>query len=269
MGGELFKKVAAATRLKKRDFKKPDRVLRTYDRKEFLLHGRMNLEIICNGKVLCSPIYTKIDPHEQLLLSEGVCSQLGIVEYLQNVWSGRKIPCAPDTSVVVARQVQALRTTTLPAGQAVRVAVTVSDSKEQCKNGPLLLEGSCDTSGVTIHDSLVQPDISGRVIITIQNDSGFTERLTEGSVLGQVTDVLEVAPSDHGDSDVGAVVGQVSSDSNYDDTELQERKRQLDESFGHIDLPSRLMHQLLCDHHDVFVLLDGERGETDLKKNGN
>ena len=32
MGGKLFKKVAAAARLKKRDFKKPDGVPRTYDR---------------------------------------------------------------------------------------------------------------------------------------------------------------------------------------------------------------------------------------------
>ena len=72
-----------------------------------------------------------------------------------------------------------------------------------------------------------------------------------------MTDVLEVVPSDQGDSDVGAVVGQVSSNSNYDDAELQEWKRLLDESFCHIDLLSRkkdLMHQLLCDHHDVFVL---------------
>ena len=105
MGGELFKKVAAAARLKKRDFKKPDCVPRTYDRKEFLLHGRSDLEIIVDGKVLCSPIYIKMDANEQLLLSEGVCSQLGIVEYYQNVWPGRKLPCAPDTSVVVARQV--------------------------------------------------------------------------------------------------------------------------------------------------------------------
>ena len=76
----------------------------------------MDLEIIFDGKVLCSPIYIKMDAHEQLLLSEGVCSQLGIVEYHQNVWPGRKLPCAPDTSVIVARQVRVLRTTTLPAG---------------------------------------------------------------------------------------------------------------------------------------------------------
>jgi len=75
---------------------------------------------------------------------------------------------------------------------------------------------------------------------------------------GEVTDVLEVVPSIQSDSDV---------DNNYDDTELLGRKRLLAESFSHIDLPSRqkdLMHQLLCDHHDVFVLSEGGRGETDL-----
>ena len=97
---------------------------------------------------------------------------------------GRKLPCAPDTSVVVARQVRVLRTTTLPAGRAVRVVVTVSDSKEQSKSGPLLLEGSCNTSGLTAHNSVVQPDMNGRVIATIQNDTGFTEtyrRVSTGS----------------------------------------------------------------------------------------
>ena len=105
--------------------------------------------------------------------------------------------------------------------------------------------------------------MSGRADITIQNDTGFTERLDEGSVVGKVTDVLEVAPSYQSDSDVGAVVGQVSSKSNYDDTDFQERKRPLIESFSCIDLPSGqkdLMHQPLFDHHDVFVLSEGEHG---------
>ena len=62
---------------------------------------------------------------------------------------------------------------------------------------------------MTVHDSLVQPDMNGRVVIMIQNDTGFIERLNEGSVLGEVTDVLEVVPSFQSDSDVGAVVRQV------------------------------------------------------------
>jgi len=84
--------------------------------------------------------------------------------------------------------------------------------------------------------------------LTIQNHTGFIERLTERSLLGQVIDVLELVPSDQGDTGVGVVVGQVSvDDSYYDNSELQEQKKLLAESFGHINVPSRqkdLMHQL-------------------------
>ena len=105
------------------------------------MHGKMDLEIIFNGKVLHTPIYIKTDAHDQLLLSEGVCSQLGIVEYHQNVWPGRKLPSTLDASIV-ARQVRVLRTTTVPAGRAV----TINDSTRQSSCSPLMLEGSHDTS---------------------------------------------------------------------------------------------------------------------------
>jgi len=51
----------------------------------------MNLQISFDGKVLCTPIYIKIDAHDQLLLAEGVCSQLGIIEYHNYVWPGKKL----------------------------------------------------------------------------------------------------------------------------------------------------------------------------------
>jgi len=63
----------------------------------------MDQEIIFDGKVLCTPIYIQMDAHDQLLLSDGVCNQLSIVEYHPNVYPGRKLPSSPDTSVAVAR----------------------------------------------------------------------------------------------------------------------------------------------------------------------
>ena len=91
MGRELFKKIAKAAKLKKKNFKQPDRTPCTYDRKQFKLHGKMDLEISFDGKMLVTPIYIKMDAHDQLLLSEGVCSQLGILEYHKNVWPGREL----------------------------------------------------------------------------------------------------------------------------------------------------------------------------------
>ena len=88
MGGELFKKVACTAKLRKKNFHKPDRTPHTYDRKPFQLHGKIELEIAFAGKALLTSVYVKMDAHDQLLLSEGVCSQLGILEYHKNVWPG-------------------------------------------------------------------------------------------------------------------------------------------------------------------------------------
>ena len=94
IGGTLFQKVASVARLKKRDLKKPDKPPRNYDQRPFSLDGRMDLDLTFDGQTMKTPIYVKIDSHEQLLLSEGVCRQLGIITYHPAVeaWRGRKQP---------------------------------------------------------------------------------------------------------------------------------------------------------------------------------
>lgn len=90
IGGELFKRVASIAKLQKRDFKQCDKVPHNYDQHPFHLDGNMNLDISFNDKTMQTPIYIKMDAPEQLLLSEGVCSQLGIVTYHHDVevWRG-------------------------------------------------------------------------------------------------------------------------------------------------------------------------------------
>jgi len=95
MGGALFKKVAPAAKLKRKDLHRSDKVPRTYNRKPFTLDGRMALDLSFGEKTMTTPIYLKMDAHDQLLLSEGVCRQLGIISYHPNVkiWrGGRKQP---------------------------------------------------------------------------------------------------------------------------------------------------------------------------------
>ena len=41
----------------------------------------MDLDVTFDGKTMCTPIYITMDAHDQLLLSEGVCRQLGIIHY--------------------------------------------------------------------------------------------------------------------------------------------------------------------------------------------
>ena len=81
IGGELFARVAAAACLRKKDFRKPDKTPLTYVREPFHLSGCIDLDISFNEKTMKTTVYVKMDAQEQLLLSEGVCRQLGIVTY--------------------------------------------------------------------------------------------------------------------------------------------------------------------------------------------
>ena len=78
--------------MKKRDLKRPDKTPRNYDQTPFMLHGHMDLDICFGDKTMCTPVYIKADAHKQLLLSEGVCRQLGILQYHTSVepWRGGK-----------------------------------------------------------------------------------------------------------------------------------------------------------------------------------
>ena len=136
MGGELFKKIAKEAKLKKRDFKQANRTPCTYDRKQFKLHGRMDLKVTFDDKTLVTPIYIKMDAHDQLLLSEGVCSQLGILEYHKNVWPGREL--LSDSSARSSEAVvPAVRTfcvslsepVTIPANKTSVVAVRMEKQR--------------------------------------------------------------------------------------------------------------------------------------------
>ena len=85
VGSKLFRKVATVAWLKKCDFYKPDKSPRTYDQNPFSLDGRMNLDITFDGKTMTTAVYVKMDAYDELLLSEGVCRQLGILSYHEEV----------------------------------------------------------------------------------------------------------------------------------------------------------------------------------------
>ena len=49
------------------------------------MDGRINLDITFCGTTLKTPVYVKLDAPEQMLLSEVVCRQLGIISYLPEI----------------------------------------------------------------------------------------------------------------------------------------------------------------------------------------
>ena len=137
IGGALFKRVAAVARLKKRDFKAADKTPRTYNQQSFQLDGRMDLEVSFGDRTMRTPVYIKMDAHDQLLLSEGVCRQLGILTYHPDMecWRGRRKKASKgqispktskeDASVPMVR-VKLVQTVRLDPGRSTQVTVQLT-----------------------------------------------------------------------------------------------------------------------------------------------
>ena len=233
--------------------------------------------------MLRTPVYIKMDAHDQLLLAEGVCSQLGVVEYHKDVWPGRKLDMGTekaqqglqikDAPVVSVKQVCVSQEMTIPARKAVTISVAIEGGGPQ--TGPLLLEGCCDNldgAGLEIERSLFQPNEKGQAMLTILNTSGFTEKIPRGTVIGKAMDVQLIyqqtkTEGDDRDTIFTGAIKQVNCNQDIDTARIQWRKKTLLDILGKFDLPSEenaQMGKVLSDHHDVFALEDKERGETDL-----
>jgi len=89
IGKKMFKKVASVAKLWKKDFtiKSPDKQLCTY-LQLFRVHGWIEVDVSFGDYTMKTSIYVKMDVPEQLLLSEGVCRQLGIIRYHPDVKPG-------------------------------------------------------------------------------------------------------------------------------------------------------------------------------------
>ena len=122
-----------------------DRTPRTYDRKTFKLHGRMDLDISFGDRTINTPINIKMDAHDQLLLSEGVCRLLNIISYHPDVQVLRKVK--PPDSI----QVHLVESVRIPPNARAMLKVSVTP---YCPGDtPLLLEREGADLGVWVDAS--------------------------------------------------------------------------------------------------------------------
>ena len=59
----------------------------TYDQKPITLNGQIDWHISFGKRRICTTVYVKLVAPEQLLLSESICCELGIVSYHPSVQS--------------------------------------------------------------------------------------------------------------------------------------------------------------------------------------
>ena len=280
VGGDLFRKVAAMARLKKRDFKKADRTPRTYDQKTFTLDGRMDLDISFDGKTMNTAVYVKMDAHDQLLLSEGVCRQLGLIIYHRDVRplsKGQKTknPPAPleeqeksDAQVPTVR-VSLVQSLHLLPHQSALVQVQV---ESHCENGnALLLEHSTkveDANGLLLENALIQPDGDGFAQLVISNPTGCSCTLEGGTHLGEAERATLVVEPELGPSSNPPTGEHTQSLAHVRMVQdVAWRKQRLRELIGKPELLSEEqaeeLHVFLSNYHGAFCI-EEEGGETDL-----
>ena len=276
-GADLFKKVAAVACLKKKQLKKSDKVPYTYDQKPFKLDGKLELDITFQDKTLCTPVYLKIDAHDSLLLSEGVCRQLWVISYHPSI-----TVCEPTRQLSSARvtavSVKLLKSTRLPPWQTTMVSARVEGDFSRVK--PLLVEADSEFSGADgkeLHfgDSLVTVSAGGLIQIPLTNPTGFTQRLGKGVPIGSAVEADLVNPDEADDNSpeeepiIPASVATVQVKEVLTKSETSTRKQKLAELLAEVGPTLKWqdkdsLHQLLLDQHQAFAVDEGERGDTDL-----
>ena len=270
MNGDTFKKVAAIARLRKKAFKSADKIPYGYDNKPFKLDGCIDLDVTFAEYTMCTTVYLKMDAHDSLLLSEGVCHQLGIISYHPNVEASPSTSSTPTTaesnvpvgSVSVVR-VHLVKSTRLLPLQSKMVAVNLQ--QDHGLSGTILIEPSSDNSTDLLLGCCIvnlTEDTPFQVLLT--NPTGFTQQVGKGSWSALACEVTPIhasmLPHDP------ATVKHVNSADSVD----AEHRQQLMSKILFQDSDSSLtrkekdqLKNFLLANHDAFALMEGERGETD------
>lgn len=132
----------------------------------------MDLYVSFDDKTMKTLVYLKVDAHDQLLLSEGVCRQLGTISYHPEVqaWGGgrkqspnaQKEGAKDKEAKVPTVRVKLLQSVQFLPYQAVVAQVQLNSM--HCGIEPLLLEQSTkieEATGLQVEDALVQPTVEG------------------------------------------------------------------------------------------------------------
>ena len=221
-----------------------------------------------NDRTMKTAVYLKRDAHDQLLPSEGVCRQLGIISY--HPWMGGRKPVDQKKEARVPRiTVRLISSLRLPSCTGTVIPVQVESYKEIPQGVVLFQENPwmLEHTGVVIPSGILQPDSKGIAYVKVENHSGYTECLEESTEIGTASqaniveyhDMLSQTQPTPEDAAVNCIRTEEENDA---------RKRKLRESLGieRSDLPLAHRDQLLdmvTNFHDVFSLAEEERGETD------
>ena len=271
VGAEAFKRIAAVAKLRKRDLKSADKTPRTYDQKLFRLDGCLDLDISFQERTLKTPVYVKMDAREQLLLSEGVCRQLGIVQYHEQVSPGDDQK--PEVSVPMVR-VHLVQTVKLRPNESLMAEVELVKGGQESPVGSsaMLLESDEQLDmriGARIATSLVKPSSDGVVQVLVSNSHSLTHRIPAGTEIGHAVPVEVVEPEELAEDQPAEELPCINyvSDEVTGSKSMKLREARLIDLLDNQlrDIPEHERTQLVAlleKYSNAFSVTDGERGET-------
>ena len=161
-------------------------------------------------------VYVKMDAFDQLLLSEGVYRQLGIVTYHPSLLPRKVLKSKTEEDIQVpsisVSLVQSLR---LPPNRSAVVPVKL-EGTSQLLNRTIIVEGEerveKDT-GIIVEDAVVSAPKDGLTHVVVSNLTGFTQTVPEGTFLcgAQIADVVTPDPEPESATEDAANVKKLSS----------------------------------------------------------
>ena len=231
-----------------------------------------------------TPVYVRKEACDQLLLSEGVSRQLGIITYHPEVQPFKQLAKDPHgnrdknehVACVPMVRVHLVQTVSMLPHQSIEVAVRVDDS---CYGKEMLLVEPSDelreTTGLELAEALVNASSDGIAYLVLSNPTGVSCQLDVDACVGVVHEValVETGTTDPPSETDGSTVSRVESLGDVHQTRLEDdqarwRKQKLLDTVKKSDLldgqQATEFKMFLMSHHDVFSLEEGERGETSL-----
>ena len=225
----------------------------------------MDLDIEFDGKCLKTPIYLKMDAHDSLLLSEGVCRQLGVLSFHPEVKPLKELsPAGLSSARVPLVRVSLVQSVRLLPHQSVGAAVRVEGVDQFTK--PLLLEHSPEVqrmTGIQCGDSLIEPR-EGLAHIVLSNPTGCSLQVSADTCIGEASEVSLVEAT-HG------LLQEATRARTYSVSIVQTEDWRK-EKLSSMVTPSDVLDEeqgselisFLAQHHNAFCLESGELGETNL-----
>ena len=278
--------VAKKGKVRSSDLKRPGVRLTDYNHQEIPVLAQVELELsVKDGLTATVPVFVSEKAKPPCLLGLEASLKLGLVSLAPSVEVRR---ATGGSSVNAARtNVRLVGACRVPPNHATFVKVRVEGDWKPGE--PVIFEPNRDWQRkreLVTEDTILVLDQDGAAQILVTNGEATLSKAAKGEVVGTVedcdlvdaarlsrenTDMLGAAvpPDEEREHTVNTVSGQRVDMSEGDAEKVKERKEtllsQLD--FSASELPEEVLKQVkewLLQHADVFAVLEGELGRTDL-----